>query len=312
MKARSSTAFLALLLFAGCTGPPKQPSVGKAGPVASHSPALAQEGRVLKRKVAIARFSNETKYGRGVFGGGTDSPIEEQAADILKTRLVETGKVVLVDAQGWTPEAAHEGRAPADYVILGSVSEFGRSTTSETGFLSRTKKQTAHAAVNLRLVRTSTAEVIYSEEGSGEASVEVGKTFGVGTEAGYDSTLNDKAISAAISRLVSNIVENLLDEPWRTSILRVEGGEIVIAGGKLQGLRPGDKLAVLVRGDRIENPQYKTVVELPGKKIATLEVVSSFGSEITSEGSICKLVEGALAETPIERLVVESEGKVAP
>jgi len=312
MKPKPSTACLALLLFPGCVGPPQQPAVGKAGPTASASPALAQQGRVLKRKVGIARFSNETKYGRGVFGGGTDSPIEEQAADILKTRLAETGKVVLVDAQGWTPDAAHDGQAPAEYVILGSVSEFGRSTTSETGFLSRTKKQIAHAGVNLRLVRTSTGEVIYAEEGSGEASVEVGKTFGVGTEAGYDSTLNDKAISAAISRLVSNIVENLLDAPWRTSILKVEGSEIIIAGGKLQSLRPGDKLAILVRGERIENPQYKTVVELPGKKIARIEVVSSFGSEITSEGSICKLLDGSLAEYPIDRLIVEADEAVAP
>jgi curli biogenesis system outer membrane secretion channel CsgG len=312
MKASSSAAFLGLLLFAACVGPPRQPPVGRAEGPAPGSPSLAHEGRVLKRKVAVARFSNETKYGRGVFGGGTDSPIEEQAADILKTRLAETGKVVLVDAQGWTPEAAHDGRAPAEYVILGSVSEFGRSTTSETGFLSRTMKQVAHAGVNLRLVRTSTGEVIYAEEGSGEASVEVGKTFGVGTDAGYDSTLNDKAISAAISRLVSNIVENLLDAPWRTSILKVDGDSVVIAGGKLQGLRPGDKLAILVPGERIDNPQFKTVVELPGKKIASIEIVSSFGSEITSEGSICKLVSGSLADHPIDRLIVEAEEKVAP
>lgn len=291
--------------LAACVSP-DQPAVVAGGPVAGDSPALLQEGRVLKRKVAVARFTNETQYGRGVFGGGTDSPIEEQAADTLKTRLADTGRVVLIDVEGYQPGEAASNAIPADYVIVGSVSQFGRKTSSETGVFSRTKKQTAHAAVNLRLIRTSTGEVIYSEEGSGEASVEVGKTFGVGTSADYDSTLNDQAISAAIGTLVSNIVENLMDDPWRTGILKIEGENVMIAGGKLQGLAPGDRLAVLVRGERIESPQFKTPIELPGKRIASLEVRSSFGTEITSEGSVCALLDGDLTGHALETLVVES------
>lgn len=304
---KSSLPLLALLAALAACVSPDEPAVVAGGPVAGDSPALAQQGRVLKRKVAVARFTNETQYGRGVFGGGTDSPIEEQAADTLKTRLADTGRVVLIDVEGYRPGETQAAEIPADYVIVGSVSQFGRKTSSETGVFSRTKTQTAQAAVNLRLIRTSTGEVIYAEEGSGEASVEVGKTFGVGTSADYDSTLNDKAISAAIGTLVSNIVENLLDDPWRTGILKVDGESVIIAGGKLQGLAPGDRLAVLVRGEVIENPQFKTPIELPGKRIASLEVVSSFGTEVTSEGSICKLVEGDLAGHALESLVVESQ-----
>ena len=306
MSVRVPRVLFFLAFLGGCVSP-NEPDIQKAGPVVTESPALAQEGRVLKRKVAVGRFTNETQYGRGVFGGGSDSPIEEQAADLLKTRLAESGRVVLVDAEGWTPEDSGTMQIPADYVIVGSVSEFGRTTSSETGVFSRTKKQTARAAVNLRLIRTSTGEVIYAEEGSGEASVEVGRTMGVGTSAGYDSTLNDKAISAAISRLVSNIVENLLDDPWRTAILKVEGESVFIAGGELQGLRAGDRLAVLVRGERIENPQFNTVIEMPGTRIATIEVVSTFGQSITTEGSICKLQEGDLAEHEIANLIVEDD-----
>jgi hypothetical protein len=76
----------------------------------------------------------------------------------------------------------------------------------------------------------------------------------VGTSADDDSTRNDKVISAAIGTLVSHIVGNLLDDPWRTWILKLDGANVVIAGGKPQGLAPGDRLAVLVRGERIENP----------------------------------------------------------
>jgi curli biogenesis system outer membrane secretion channel CsgG len=267
------------------------------------SASLEQAGqRTLKRKVAIARFSNETKYGRGVFGGRSDSPIEKQAADILKSRLVETGKVVLFDVDEYQPGSGPVG---ADYLIAGSVSEFGRKTESDVGVFSRTRKQTAHAAVNLRLMRTSTGQVIYSEEGAGEASGETGRVFGVGTSAGYDSTLDDKAISAAISKLVSNLVENLLDDPWRTYVLRIDGGTVLIAGGARQGLRKGDVLAVLERGERVHNPQFDTWIELPGRPIARIEVQSTFGDDVMTEGSLCALVSGDLQDRDPATIIVQ-------
>jgi hypothetical protein len=168
---KSSLPLLALLTtsLATCVSP-DEPAVVAGGPVAGDSPALAQQGRVLERKVAVARFTSETQYGRGVFGGGTDSPIEEQAADTLETRLADTGRVVRIDVEGYQPGATPAAGIPADDVIVGSVSRFGRKTSSETGVFSRTKTQTAQAAVDLRLIRTSTGEVIDSEEGSARPS----------------------------------------------------------------------------------------------------------------------------------------------
>ena len=40
---------------------------------------------VLKRKVAIARFSNETQYAKGAFYDKENDPIGKQALDILST-----------------------------------------------------------------------------------------------------------------------------------------------------------------------------------------------------------------------------------
>ena len=37
--------------------------------------ASAQEGKTLKRKVAIGRFSNETQYGKGIFYDRENDPI---------------------------------------------------------------------------------------------------------------------------------------------------------------------------------------------------------------------------------------------
>lgn len=303
--AASAALALAATLGAGCATV-VAPTVVDAGASLAKSPALEQAGqRTLKRKVSIVRFTNETTYGRGAFGGREGSPIEKQAADILAARLVESGKVLLIESGPIGAGADDFSHVPAEFAIVGSVSEFGRRTSSETGIFSRTKSQVAYAAVNLRLVEIATGRVVYSEEGSGEAEVESGRVLGVGTDASYDSTLNDKAISAAISKLVSNVLENLLDQPWRTGVVEVQGGQVLISGGPLQGLAAGTPLAVLQRGRTVRNPQFGTVMELPATEVARIEVVSFFGQGVTGEGSICKLTSGSLDALPLETLVVE-------
>jgi curli biogenesis system outer membrane secretion channel CsgG len=281
---------------------PTEVSASQAPPESAAIAAADQ--RALKRKVAVLRFSNETKYGTGAFGGAIGVPIEEQASDILKTRLVESGKVVLIDVEGITDLATADTKIPADFAIVGSVSEFGRKATAETGVFSRSKKQTAYAAVNLRLVDVRTGKVVYAEEGSGEAEVEAGRVLGVGQDAAYDSTLNDKAISAAISKLIGNILNNLLDSPWQTGVLTVDSGNVLIAGGQSQGLAVGDEFAVMRRGKLVKNPQSGGMMELPRSEVARIRVASFFGSGVDGEGSICSLVSGALP-SDIEGLVVQ-------
>ena len=276
---------------------------------AAHAPPesaaiAAADQRALKRKVAVLRFSNETKYGTGAFGGAIGVPIEEQASDILKTRLVESGKVVLIDVEGITDLATADTKIPADFAIVGSVSEFGRKATAETGVFSRSKKQTAYAAVNLRLVDVRTGKVVYAEEGSGEAEVEAGRVLGVGQDAAYDSTLNDKAISSAISKLIGNILNNLLDSPWQTGVLTVDSGNVLIAGGQSQGLAVGDEFAVMRRGKMVKNPQSGGMMELPRSEVARIRVASFFGSGVDGEGSIFSIVSGALP-TDLKQLVVQ-------
>jgi len=274
------------------------------GPAASEPSFVNFEAPALKRKVAVLRFSNESKYGQGVFGS-KGSAIEKQAEDILKARLVDSGAVMLIEAnlpaQAGVPEVASIG---ADYAILGSVSEFGRQVTSETGVFSRTKKQVAYAAVNLRLVDTRTGVVIYSEEGRGEADIEAGRVFGVGTDAGYDSSINDKAISAAIGNLVGNVLNNLVDEPWQTAVISVGGGQVFIAGGSAQGIQLGDTFVVKKRGRQVENRQLGGKIELPGEQVAEIRVSSFFGSGL-QEGAICEIVSGQVDGASIEKLVVE-------
>jgi curli biogenesis system outer membrane secretion channel CsgG len=51
----------------------------------------------LKRKVAIDRFTNETKRGQGFFTDKYNDRIGKQAVDILSAKLLETEKFILLE-----------------------------------------------------------------------------------------------------------------------------------------------------------------------------------------------------------------------
>lgn len=278
------------------------------------SKTLAQTGKTLKRKVAIARFTNETKYGQGFFYDKNDDRLGKQAMDILSAKLAATEKFILLERSDVNQIIQEKGmnnisesNIPADYLILGSVSEFGRKTTSDVGVFSRVKKQTAYAKVNIRLVDVRTSQIIYSEEGEGEATTEAGTVLGVGERADYDATLNDKVISAAISKLVNNIIERLLDKPWRSYILSLEDSNIIISGGKSQGIKEGDVFKVYKRGNKVNNPQTNITIELPGKEVASIKVVSTFGSTEAEEISYCQKVSGEVPAQNFNEFYIQEQ-----
>ena len=255
----------------------------------------------LKRKVAIARFTNETQSGTSFLVDNAGDRVGKQASDILSARLTDTGKFLMferMDADKTSSEKILAGLKDSgvsvDYLILGSVSEFGRSTESQSGVFSRSKTQTAYAKVNVRLVDVSTGRIIHSSEGAGTSESSTKKTLGAGSSAGYDQTLNDKALSAAISQLISNLVESMSGKPWRSFILAEEDGSYLISGGATQGLSPGLQLVVYSQGKKIKNPQTGAIIELPGKKVGKIEVVASLGEDEFNEISYVSLVEGTL------------------
>ena len=219
--------FVILLgIFSSCATvkPPEKRNISQN--TIQQSKSITNEEHSLKRKVAIARFTNETKYGQGFFYDKNEDRLGKQAMDIFSAKLSSTNKFVLVersDLEYLNKEKEmskiSEVGIPADYLILGSITDFGRKATSDVGVFSRSKKQTAYAKVNVRLVEVKTGVIIYSEEGSGEAFSEAETVLGVGETADYDATLNDKVISVAIAKLVSNIAENLSNKRWRSYLL---------------------------------------------------------------------------------------------
>ncbi|RLJ16463.1 curli production assembly protein CsgG [bacterium endosymbiont of Escarpia laminata] len=257
------------------------------------------EPKGLKRKVAIGRFSNETRYGQSFFINKNYDRIGKQAMDILSAKLFETDRFIMLeraDLSKIQKELEMSGSSAlknsADYLILGSITEFGRKEVSDVGVFSRVKKQDVFAKVHIRIVDVSSGRIIYSEEGKGSAYSEAGTVMGVGSKGGYDAQLNDKAIDAAISDLASNIVENMLDKPWRGYILGYEDGNFITSGGKSQNIKAGDVFDVIEVGKKVKNPQTNLIITLPGKKIGSIKIISTLGDTPDTEVSLATITNG--------------------
>lgn len=274
---------------------------------------VKQEEFTLKRKVAIARFSNETQYAKGIFYDKENDPMGKQALDILSTKLASTGKFILLERQDMDKimeelsigGSAGSQKIGADYLIIGSVTEFGRKNVGDVNVFSRTKTQTVEAAVSIRLVDVSSQQIIYSEEAKGEAETTNKTTMGLGERTDYDATLSDKAISVAISKLVENIVNNCMNRPWKAYFLSYDENGIIMSGGRSQGLKVGDLFEVIEKGKIVENPQTGIKIELPGKTVGKVNIDFVGGETPESEFSMVSFTEGDIDKQKLSNYYIK-------
>lgn len=271
-----------------------------------------QTKQVLKRKVAISRFSNETQYAKGAFYDKANDPMAKQALDILSTKLslsekfilLERGDIEKVYEELKANNTSSASKVGADYIIIGSITEFGRKNVGDAKVFSQSKTQVVYAGVSIRLVDVSTGLIIYSEEAKGEAETKSKTVLGYGSSVDYDASLNDKALTAAISQLVENIIKNCMERPWRSYLLSYDENGIIISGGKSQGVAVGSTFAVYEKGKSVKNPQTGMMIELPGKRVAGIKVNYVGGDTPQSEFSMVDITDGSFAKDKLENYYI--------
>jgi len=277
-------------------------------------PAAAQTVQAtksLKQKIAVGRFTNETRYGQSLLRDDDLDPLGKQAADILTAYLVQTGKFMVFERPDLSKIEREQGRQSAsigtvgvDTLLVGSIVEFGRNEDGKRGLFNKAKTQRAQAKVAVRLVDVRTGLAFHSATGEGEATTETKTVLGIGSTSRFDGTLTDKALSVAVENMLEELVNTISARPWRTDVLAVEGSQIFISGGQRQGLKVGDRLKLLKAGKVVKSAQTGFDISLPPTELGTLQVVSLFGDSETNEGAAAQIVSGAIAGTPLTELVV--------
>lgn len=312
----------ALVILQGCAtqAPPvvqKEATPSLAAQKAAQQAAIAQApaAPTLKRKIALGRITNETNYGRSLLRDQHGDPLGKQVTDLLSKALTESGAYLVFERPDITRLQAESkltdtklNLVGVDALIIGSLTEFGRKTLGETGFASSSKRQVAFAKVDLRVVDTNTSHVFFAVSGAGEASTETASTFGFGSQAAYDGTLNDAAIRQAVSEAVNRLSNEMNARPWQTYILKSEGNQVFIGGGKAQGIKPGMVFSVQTQGEKIKSPQTGAEISLPGRFIAKLRVDGNFGDSELNEGSVASVISGSLSGYKPEQVIVNFDG----
>ena len=306
---RNFFLFVTVLMFAALDVVDAQVSRTQ---VESQVQPFAEKGKTLKRKVAIARFTNETMYGKGIFYDKNNDPMAKQALDILSTRLAATEKFILLERsdidKAMLESEQEKPNVLADYIIVGSITEFGRKNTGNSGVFSNTKTQTVEAGVSIRLIDVSSGLIIYSEEAKGSAETSSKTTMGLGGSADFDASLSDKAISAAISQLTENIINNCMNRAWKAYFLTVDEGLYYVSGGASQGLAAGDRFTVKEKGRSVKNPQTGIMMELPGKTVGKIRITFTGGDSVENEFSIAEFLDGQIDASQLSNyFIIEEE-----
>ena len=219
----------------------------------------------LKKTIAVSRFENKTNYVGQIRLG-------DAMADQLTDALIKTGKFVVLERQTLSDviseqDLAASSRAsksrtarigritPAQILIKGTITEFEEETQSGDmgisykGISVGTRSSSAHVAVILRIIDSTTGEVINSVRVEGKAkagglSLGVSRSVSIGMS-GFKKTPLGKALQIAIDKAVIEICKSLENIPFTGRIVKVsEDGKIFTNIGARNGAKVGDTFEV--------------------------------------------------------------------
>ena len=229
-----------------------------------------------RKLVAVSKFENKTAY-RGQVE--IDQGMTEQLTDSLmqSRRFVVLERADLEDVlkeQNFaaTDRTTAEGGAQkgqvarAQILIMGAITEFeasaggGGQGIGYKGFQLEMAKNTAHLAVVIRLVDSSTGQVLASQRVEGHAE-EGGLGVGYANsnfnihDAGFKKTPIGKAMQIAIDNAVEFIAQRLDHVQWKGRVALVKDGKVYINAGHDCAIVEGDQFEVLHRGESIVDPE---------------------------------------------------------
>jgi len=273
------------------------------------------EAQLMKR-IAVARFEDRS--------GSGWSNVGEGVSDMLVTALVKTGKFQVMERSDLdkviaeqqlgesgvlTPETAPKAGKilGVEMIVVGSVSEFGVSEREISGGIANigggVTRKVARAAVDLRLVNTTTGEIVAAETEDGTES-----TLGFGGNyedinfsdvSTWNTTDVGKACREAVDKCTDLISEKAPSIPWSGKILKVNGdGTVIIKPGSKAGVRTGDEFDVFRAGEEIKDPDTGLSLGSEETKIGSISVT---GDMLNGQASKARVVSGTLQTGDIVR-----------
>lgn len=237
-----------------------------------------------KRKVVIAEFKNQTRFGSRRLGNNL--------TDVITTELVKSNRFIVLEREdldkvmqeinfsntlGQGQLASERKFQDADYIITGAITKYSVNTTGNKGIISSSKTQRAEISFDMKMINVRTGEVVLSDQGEGVSDVKYGTTLGVGNTGGYDEGLEQEAFRAAAIDVMDNIITTVDKTPWMANVAKVSGNKLYINAGQKSNVEIDTKLGVYKQGEKIEfNGKFLGFEE---NKVGEAKVVDYLGED---------------------------------
>lgn len=274
--------------------------VGTLALVALSTAAFAQQA---KPRLAVMNFANNSTWH---YWGDN---LGKAAADELVTQLVKTGNFTMIEraqldailaeqrlgASGAvdTSTAAKIGKILGVSAILtGSITQFSVQRTSVGIRGLGASYSNAEAKLDVRLINTTTAEIMAVAEGQGNIKMGGGSFRGVGAEQTFDQGAAQEALRPAVANVVKQVVAQqstlaaIVPAAPAGQIVGVNNGQYYINRGEAAGVKVGQRFEVRRVVDEIKDADGR-VLDRIVNKVGTIEV-----TQVLSNSAIAKVVEG--------------------
>lgn len=256
-----------------------------------------------KPRIAIADFANKS---------GASARVGEGVADMLATSLVKIGKYDVFERQQMsamleeqklgmsglvTPESAAKiGKLlGVQYVIIGSINQFGQKEGGGAAFGIGLKTQTARVAADIRIVSVESGKITAAGSGQGEetaAGVSIQNADLLPTDVkfgsrGFDETIIGKATRKCVDKLVDEIGKVFGSLGAEGKIVRVQDGKVYINLGKDSGIAVGQVFEVMRKGEEMVDPDTGESLGSEDTRVGMVRV-----TEIREKFCIAEITDG--------------------
>jgi curli biogenesis system outer membrane secretion channel CsgG len=280
MRKTTTLVLVALLLLAGAAG--------------------AME---MRKRIAVSALEDKA---------GSSYNVGTGLADVLTTALVNTGKfqvyerdqlarVMEEQALGTsglvTPQTAPEiGKLlGVQAIVYGSVTEFSTQEDSVglgtmmggIGF----NRYTARVTLDLRIIDTTTGEIIFAHSATGEESeaggalMVPGMVIGAGSD--FNNTLEGKAARQAIDEIVEAITVKMRDIAWTGAVVKADGDKVYLNAGLESGIETGMEFKVYQKGEELIDPTTGISLGAEETLIGIIQVM-----DVKEKYAICRITSG--------------------
>jgi len=282
--------------------------------VAAVAPCAAakddEELKGLKKMIAVVDFEDKTDRSRWHWTGPDPG---QGMSDMLVTALVQSGEFRVMEREQLQhvikeQDFGQSGRvteqtAPAlgkllgvAAIVYGSVSEFGYMSSdtgaSFGGIGGGLGKTTARVSIDVRMIDTTTGEIILADTADDEKS-QMGlklktEDFSFGHKGKFDETLVGKATREAIDDLVDKITETLEGVPWTGRVIKADGAKVYLNAGQDVGVQPGMTFRVYRMGEELIDPVTGLSLGAEEEMIGTIEA-----TDVKEKYTICTAAGGS-------------------